>query len=145
MKMKWQKLSMILEYQCEDDLHNRLSSHPALQVIVKYTNHPSINNIGDSSQRFLSFYFSQVDTNKSEEIRRLSAKKAVQDTNIPVKFLKKNAELFAGQICRQFNEAICSSKFPTAFKFANVTPVFKHCARNLKDNYRPNWYSALYL
>ena len=80
----------IPEYQWEDDLHNRLSSHPALQAILKYRNHPSINNIRNSSQRFSSFYFSQIDTNTVlKEIRRLSAKKAVQHTDIPVKVLKK--------------------------------------------------------
>ena len=40
-------------------------------------------------------------------------------------------------ICLQFNETICSSKFPTSFKFANVTPVFKQGSRNQKDNNRP--------
>ena len=84
------------EYHCEDDLHNRLSSHSAFLAILKYRNHPSINNIRNSSQRFSSFYFSQVDTNTVlKEIRRLSAKKAVQDTDIPVKVLKENAEFFA--------------------------------------------------
>ena len=34
----------IPEYKGEDDLHNRLSSNPVLQAIVKYGNHPSINN-----------------------------------------------------------------------------------------------------
>ena len=51
--------------------------------------------------------------------------------------MKENAEFFAGQIGHQFNEVICSSKFPATFKFANVTPVFKQGTRNLKDNYRP--------
>ena len=37
----------------------------------------------------------------------------------------------------QFNEAICTSKFPACFKFANVTLVFKKGSRNQKDNYRP--------
>ena len=27
----------IAEYQCENDLHSRLSTHPALQAIMKYT------------------------------------------------------------------------------------------------------------
>ena len=95
-------------------------------------------NIRNSSQRFSSFYFSQVDTNTVlKEIRRLRAKKTVQDTDIPVKVLRENAEFFATQICHQFNEAICSSKFPATFKFANVTPVFKEGIRNLKDNYNP--------
>ena len=49
----------IPKYQCEDDLHNRLSSHPALQAILKYRNHPSINNIRNSSQKFLSLFFTR--------------------------------------------------------------------------------------
>ena len=127
----------IPEYLYEDNLHNRLSNHPALQAILKYRNHPSINNIRNSSQRLSSFYFSQIDTNTIlKEIRRLSAKKAVQDTDISVKVLTENAEFLAEQTGRQFNEAISSSKFPTTFKFGNVTSVFKQGTRNLKDNYR---------
>ena len=115
----------IPEYQCENDLCSILSNHHALQAIMKYRNHPSINIISHFSQRYSSFYFSQVEKNTVlKEIRRLSSKKAVQETDIPVKILK-NADFFAEHICRQFNEAICSSKFPATFKFANVTPVFK--------------------
>ena len=81
----------IPENQREDELRNRLSSHPVLQAILKYRNHPSINNIRNSSRKFSSFYFSQADTNTVlKEIRRLSAKGAVQDTDIPVKVLKEN-------------------------------------------------------
>ena len=81
----------IPEYQHEDDLHNRLSNHPALQAILKYRNHPSINNIWNSSQRFSSFYFLHVDTNTVlKEIRRLSAKKKLFRIPIfPSKFRKK--------------------------------------------------------
>ena len=81
----------IPEYQHEDDLHNRLSNHPALQAILKYRNHPSINNIWNSSQRFSSFYFLHVHTNTVlKEIRRLSAKKKLFRIPIfPSKFRKK--------------------------------------------------------
>ena len=68
-----------------------------------------------------------------KEIRRLSSKKSVLETDIPVKILKENADFIAEHICRQFNEVICSSKFPATFKFANVTPVFKKGSRNQKD------------
>ena len=44
---------------------------------------------------------------------------------------------FAEHIYRQLSEAICSSKFPATFKFANVTPFFKKSNQNQKDNYRP--------
>ena len=105
---------------------------------MKYRNHPSININRHFLQRYSSFYFSQVEKNTLlKEIRRLSSKKAVQETDIPVKIWKENADFFYEQVCRQFNEAICSSKFPATFKFANVTPVFKKGNRNQKDNYRP--------
>ena len=117
---------------------SRLSSHHALQAIMKYRSHPSINIIRPFSQSYSSFYFSQVEKNTVlKEIRRLSSKKAVQETSIPVKILKENADFFAEHICRQFNEAICSSEFRATFKFAKVTPVFKKGNRNQKDNYRP--------
>ena len=108
---------------------------------MKYRKHPSINIIRHFSQKYSSFYFSQVEKNTVlKEIRRLSSKKAVQETDIPVKILKENAYFFAEHICRQFNihhKAICSSKFPATFKFANVTPVFKKGNQNQKNNYRP--------
>ena len=85
-----------------------------------------------------SFHFCNVEKNTVlKEIRNLKTNKAVQDTDIPVKVLKENADFFAEHICLQFNEMICSSKFPSSFKFANVTPVFKNGTRNQKDNYRP--------
>ena len=132
------KKNKIPEYQCVDDLHNRSSSHPALQAILKYKNHLSMNNNRNSSQNLSSLCFSKVDTNTVIiGIRRLNAKKAVQDTDILVKVLKENAKIFAEQICCQFIEAIYSSKFPATFKFSKVTPVFKQGTRNLKHHYRP--------
>ena len=69
----------IPEYQYENDLHSRLPIHPALQALMKYRNHSSINIIRRLSQRYCCFYFSQVEKNNVlKEIRRLSSKKAVQ-------------------------------------------------------------------
>ena len=130
----------IPEYQCEDNLHIRLSSNPVLHAIMKYRNHPSINTIRQycSAQRFPSFYFSAVDKNAvRKEIRKLSNKKTTQDTDIPVKILKGNEEIFAEQIYLQFNEGIFVSKYPSNFKFADITPAFKQGSRNRNDNYRP--------
>ena len=67
----------------------------------------------------------------------MSANKAVQDNDIPVKALKENANFFAEQINLQFNEDICSSKYAESFKLANITPAFQEGSRNLKSNYRP--------
>ena len=52
---------------------------------MKYRNHPSINTIRHFSQRYSTFYFSEVGKNAVlKEIRRLSTRKAVQETDIPV-------------------------------------------------------------
>ena len=128
----------IPEYYAENNLPPNLSRHTTLKAILKYKNHPSISIIKRLSERFSSFHFSQVDKNTvRKDIMKLSLNKSVQDTDIPVKILKENADYFAEHICLQFNETICSSKFPTSFKFANVTPVFKQGSRNQEGNYRP--------
>ena len=72
-----------------------------------------------------------------KEIKNLEVSKSVQDSDIPVKILKENAEFFAEQICCQFKEEIFSSIFPVSLKLANITTIFKVDSRNQKDNYRP--------
>ena len=89
----------ILEYQCEDNQRSSLSSNPILQSIIKCRYHPGINIIRCYSQRLLSFYVSVVDKSTVlKEIRKLSVKKAIQDTDIP-----KNEKFFADQIYLQRN------------------------------------------
>ena len=51
--------------------------------------------------------------------------------------MKGNEEFFAEQIYLQFNKGIFVSKYPSNFKFANITPAFKQGSGNLQDNYRP--------
>ena len=121
----------IPEYYSENNLPPNLSRHPTLKAILKYKNHPSISLIKCFSELFSSFYFSQVDKSTvPKEIMKLSLNKSVQDKEIPVKILKENADYFDEYICLQFNETICSSKFPTSFKFANVMPVLKQGSSN---------------
>ena len=90
------------------------------------------------SQRFSSFYFSYLDKNTVlKEMKKLNLKKSVQDSDIPVKILKENADLFAHYIYLQFNEAVDSSKFADIFKSADIAAAFKQGSRNKKKNYRP--------
>ena len=90
------------------------------------------------SQRFSSFYFSHVDKNTVlKEIKKLNLNKAVQDSDIPGKILKENADFFADYIYLQFNEAVDSSKFADFFKSADIADAFKQVSRNEKGNYRP--------
>ena len=120
-----------------DSLPQSLSRHPTLNATLKYKNHPSMHVIKRFSQRFSSFYFSHVDKNTVlKEIKKLNLNKAVQDSDIPVKILRENADSFADYIYLQFNEAVDSSKFADFFK-SDISAAFKQGSRNKKENYRP--------
>ena len=78
------------------------------------------------SQCFSSFYFSHVHKNTVlKELKKLNINKAVQDSDIPVKILKENADFFADYIYLQFNEAVDSLKCAEFFKSADITAAFK--------------------
>ena len=71
-----------------------------------------------------------------KEIKRLKARKATQITDIPVKILKENADIFSGYICDFLNETIRSGKFPAILKNGDITTVFKKGFKGPKENYR---------
>ena len=67
----------------------------------------------------------------------METSKACQDTDIPTKIIKENADIFADILLASFNDSVEKSNFPSSLKQANITPVFKKGDRNSKDNYRP--------
>ena len=112
--------------------------HPTLKAIVKWRNHPSILTITSEHENTPKFSFNFVSKEHVlEEIQMLDSSKAIQESDIPVKLIKENSDLFAEIICKYFNESLEKSKFPDCLKLANVTPVFKKGARTSKNNYRP--------
>ena len=81
-------------------------NNPTLKAILKYKNHPSIvaiRNANDNSH----FHFNEVSVEEVyKEIRKLIPRKSAQSTDIPIRVLKENADIFADYICRFFNESI---------------------------------------
>ena len=83
------------------------------------------------------FSFSNVSVaNVKREIRKLDPRKANQNTNIPVRMLKHNSDIFGNYICNFFNECVDKSVFPSTLKNDNITPVFKKGFTGSKGNYR---------
>ena len=116
-----------------DSLPQSSSRHPALNAVLKYKNHPSMRVIKRFSQ---SFYFSHVDKNTVlKEIKKLNLNKAVQDSDIPVKILKENADFFADYIYLQFIEAVDSPQFADFCKSADTAAAFKQGSRNQTNQY----------
>ena len=110
--------------------------HPIFKAILNYKT-PSIVAI-KNARNGPGFYFCEVTFNDVfKEIKRLKARKATQITDIPVKILKENADIFSAYICDFLNETISSGKFPAILKNGDFTAVFKKGFKGSKENYRP--------
>ena len=72
-----------------------------------------------------------------KKTNNLDTAKVSQQSDVPTKILKQNADYFAGYFCGNINQCISKSMFPPDLKLANVTPVYKNKSKNSKDNYRP--------
>ena len=46
-------------------------------------------------------------------------------------------DIFSEVLHLSFNASVNERTFPSVFKFADVTPIFKKGSKNLNDNYRP--------
>ena len=83
----------------------------------------------------------------------LDTSKTCEDTDVPTRFVKENAYIFAefdvltrfakenAYIFAEFqhsrsNESVKNSKFPYVLKQANVTPVFKKGEKEFKNDSR---------
>ena len=70
---------------------------PVIKSSVKYRNHPSILKIGEVCNRKQCSLFSFSHVDKEEilkEILSLDSTKVSQDTDIPTKIIKDNADIF---------------------------------------------------
>ena len=129
----------IAEYSNCKPLANNISD-PVLKCVVKYRNHPSILAIGEVCNKHprLSLSFSKINRQEIlKEILKLKISKACQDTDIPTKIIKENANMSADILLAGFNDYVGKSNFPSSPKKENITAAFKKGDRNPKDNYRP--------
>ena len=71
-----------------------------------------------------SFNFSKVSLDDVlKEINKIGDRKAIQNTDIPVKIIKQNADIFGSYICHFFNVCVNKGTFPSVLKHADITPV----------------------
>ena len=112
---------------------------PVLNAIKKYENHPSIKKITHfMSGKGLKFSFIFETKNKVlAEIHNLYNKKTCQESDIPVKIIKDNIDIFSEFIFHNFNNSIFDATFPSELKSADVIAVFIKKDRNNVKNYHP--------
>lgn len=63
---------------------------------------------------------------------------STQGTDIPVKILKENVDIFLEYISLFFDESINRGRFPDIFKLAENTPDFKKGCRGSTENHQPS-------
>ena len=117
-----------------------LFTDPVILALEKYKDHPSITSIKNkmTSMDNPKFSFRFVSLNEIlNKVNKLNRKKASQTTDIPVKIIKENKDVVSFYVFHNFNNALSSCSFPTAWKYADVQPVFKKDDKTDKENYRP--------
>ena len=67
----------------------------------------------------------------------LNPKKASGCDNVPPKLIKLGAKELCCHVTKLVNMSIVSSKFPSMYKYANVSPIYKKDDAMLKKSYRP--------
>ena len=120
----------ILEYPVSDPISNDVSD-PVLKSVLKYKDHPNIKAIEKISK--LSSLFKFFNVEKSEilnEIVNLDASKSCQDTDIPTKVIKENANIFADFNHPAINATINKNGFPSFWKLADVIYTFNKGSKN---------------
>ena len=86
-------------------------SDPTLRAILKYKNHPSIVAIRKANNNF-HFQFNEVSVEKVyTKMKKLSPRKSAQSTDIHIRVLKENANIFTDYICGFSNEPIKNLHF----------------------------------
>ena len=71
------------------------------------------------------------------KIHKLNNNNASQHSDIPIKIIKSNSDIFSDFLFVNINSSIKSSLFLSCLKTADIMPINKKGKRDLKDNYRP--------
>ena len=83
------------------------------------------------------FFFRKISlSNIYNEVKRLKVRKAAHSTDILVKGIRENVDIFSVYICDYISKTIKSGKVPSNLKKFDNTVVFKDF-KGSKENYRP--------
>ena len=72
-----------------------------------------------------------------DQLKCLDISKSYGPDLISPCFLKEGANILAVPLCKIINNSLTQRVVPSAWKRANVIPIYKKGKKNLTDNYRP--------
>ena len=109
-------------------------SETRLKSNRKIWNHLIILTIGEGAKWTLSF-FSCVDKDEIlNKVLNLDASAAFQDSDVPSRIIKENADIFTDFLNSSCNNSIYQPDIPSILKLENVISVFRKGDRNSKEN-----------
>ena len=107
-------------------------------TVNSFENHNSIGKIKGYYKDELSFEFKQFTTNELLKIiKELPSNKASVLNDIPIKIIKKSAQVYSSKLTQILNHCVSTASFPDLLKYADMIPVFKKGDATDKENYRP--------
>ena len=104
--------------------------------IDQHKNHPSIIQIRQEVYKEFTFTFINKEFIISE-LRKLNVRKSTGHDLLSAKLLRVGAEPLSIPIANLINMSLCTGKFPSYLKKANVCPIFKRGDNLDVANYRP--------
>ena len=79
-----------------------------------------------------------------KDILRLDKNKASKLSDIPIKTIRENLNIFAHFLRTNINSSFKSSSFPSFLKMADVTPLHKKDKNDLKENYHLVFFQSIW-
>ncbi|KAI8490702.1 hypothetical protein Bbelb_314950 [Branchiostoma belcheri] len=73
----------------------------------------------------------------TEQLSQVKLKKATGLDNIDNRLLKVGAQILAPSLTKLFNKSLDTGEFPTKWKQAKITPIYKKGDKTSPSNYRP--------
>ena len=106
--------------------------------LEKYNDHASIISIKKVTPT-VEFDFNDISIEDiNRELENFDEKKACVSNGIPVKILKKTADVCSYRLLEIWNQEIAGQgNFPKNLKLAEISPIFKKDDLTLAKNYRP--------
>ena len=107
------------------------------ETLDKYKNHASVRFIQEKYND-KNFSFKTVTTDDVGKVMKLiDPRKATGHDQLPPKLLKLGTPVLTFPITKLINRIFSQMKFPTSFKKAELSPVYKSKSKSDKTNYRP--------
>ena len=106
-----------------------------MKAILEYRNHPNIATIKNQCENRASFSFPKLGNKEVEHlILNQDVNSVSKSTNIPLKFVLENHDIYSNFLCASFNSSIKLKKFPQNLKLASITLLKKKDKKHIKGN-----------